>query len=124
MSEMAKNKIANFKTVEVSSDTGGLTYAVMIGIDLPDLTSSASFIEQVATLFKNQRMISPPSTSLLLITLIGKLPGARFVEQWHALSTQDPILRVFMTKMTKADLICASPDGAYQQTFSLLLPSA
>jgi hypothetical protein len=56
--------------------------------------------------------------------MISDLPDTRFVEQWLALSAGDPIMQFFMARMTKADLVCASPDGTRQETFSLLLPRA
>jgi hypothetical protein len=124
MNSMARNQIANCKTVEGRSDHGEAIYAVVIGVDLPDVASASSFIEEVAEKFKQQRMMSPPTTSMLLITLIGEIPGMRFVERWRALAAQDDIFRFFMARMTKADLICASPEGGQQETFSLLLPAA
>jgi hypothetical protein len=49
----------------------------MIAVNIPDVQTADAFVSEVAQRFTVHRMISPPDTSALLITIIGDLPAAR-----------------------------------------------
>jgi len=121
---MAANSIANLKSVNFQSPTGPAT-AIMIGVNISDVQAADAFISEVAEKFKMQRMLSPPDTSGLLVTIIGDLPAARFAEKWRGLLAADQVLAAFMSQMRVADVMRGSPSGQMLEKVSLMTaPSA
>jgi len=116
---MPTNSIANLKTVSVQSPGGPVT-AIMVGINIADLQSADTFVAEVADKFKMQRMLSPPDTSGLLVTIIGELTAARFAEKWRELVAGDDALAVFMSQMRVADVMRGLPSGQPLERASLL----
>jgi hypothetical protein len=113
------NTIANLKALNLQSAEGPVA-AIVIGLNIPDVQGADSFIQEVAEKFKLQRMCSPPTTSVLLITVVTELPAARFVERWHELEAQDKILEFFMSQMRKADVVRGTVLGETLENISLL----
>jgi len=72
------NTIANLKTLNLQSSEGPVA-AIVIGLNIPDVQAADSFVQEVAEKFKVQRMCSPPTTSVLLITVVTEMPA--LVEQ-------------------------------------------
>src|SRR5258705_11007282 len=101
---MARNSIANMKTVNLQSPSGPLA-AIMIEVDVPDVQTADAFVAEVAAKFKMYRMSSPPATSGLLITIIGDFSAAQFARRWRELAAGDQILGVFMSRMQIADVV-------------------
>lgn len=116
---MQTNTIANLKTVNVQSPSGPVT-AILIGVNIPDLQTAEAFVSEVAQKFKMQRMLSPPETSGLLVTIIGEMTAARFAEKWRELAASDQALAVFMSQMRVADVMRGSPSGQPLEKASLL----
>jgi len=121
---MPTNSVANLKTVNFQSPTGPAA-AIVIGVNISDVQAADAFISEVAEKFKMQRMLSPPDTSGLLVTIIGDLPAARFAEKWRGLVATDQALSIFMSQMRVADVMRGSPSGQMLERVSLLTaPSA
>jgi hypothetical protein len=92
----------------------------VIGVDINDVATANSFIAEVVEQFKSQRMISPPATNALMITLVGDLSAAQFAERWRALTAADAVLGTFMAQMRRADVLRGSAAGQPLETLSLL----
>ena len=117
---MSTNSVSVIKTVDGLQSPEGLVAAVMIGVDINDSSTAESFIAEVAEQFKSQRMISPPGTNALMITLIGDVSAARFATRWRALTQADAVLGIFMAQMRRADVVCGSAAGQPPEIVSLL----
>jgi hypothetical protein len=117
---MSMNSVSVIKTVDGLQFPEGLIAAIMIGVDINDVSTADGFIAEVAEQFKSQRMISPPGTNALMITVVGDLSAARFAERWHALAAADAVLGIFMSQMRRADVLRGSPAGQPPETVSLL----
>jgi hypothetical protein len=118
---MSTNSVSVIKTVDGLQSPEGLVAAVMIGVDINDSSTAESFIAEVAEQFKSQRMISPPGTNALMITLVGDLSAARFAERWRALTAADAMLGIFMSQMRRADVLRGLAAGKPPETASLLV---
>jgi hypothetical protein len=117
------NRIASLRTVRVQETEGGdVRFAVVIGVDLHDVTNADDFIAEVAKKFLCQRMISPVETDLLVITLNSPLPVEYFAYVWKQLALSNSILRYDMQRFRHADVIRGTPRGVITETASLLLP--
>jgi hypothetical protein len=64
----------------------GPLVAILIGLDLPDRNQAEAFVAEVADKFKAQRMLSPPETARLCVTLIGELSAEEFARRWKELA--------------------------------------
>lgn len=118
---MPKNSVSVIKTVDgLQSPAAGPIVAIMIGIDVHDGATADSFVAEVAEQFKMQRMISPPNTNALLVTMVGDMSAARFAECWRALVRGDEILTVFMSQMRLADVRHGTAAGQALESVSLL----
>lgn len=116
---LGTNRISKIRTTELVSDAGPLV-AIFISLDCGDLDTADSFISEVAQLFKVHRMISPPETSVLLVTLLGWLSATRFAERWREIAEGDPILDHDMSVMHIADAVHATAEDEVLETVSLL----
>ena len=74
----------------------------------------------VVEAFKVNRMIAPPATNRLLITVIGEQTAAQFASEWHLVARKDPIVNAFMSKMAVAEVVQGTPQGAVRSQASLL----
>jgi hypothetical protein len=68
-----------------------------MGLEISDMETVDSFLDQ--------RMCSPPTTASMTITLAGDMTAERFREMWAQRSTNDPILKAFMSMMVLADVL-------------------
>jgi hypothetical protein len=116
---MTGNTIVQTKQVPLDGPSGP-TVALMIAVQITEPASAADFVGTVAEQFKKQRMLAPPQTSMLLVSIVGALPAAIFAERWQALAQHDPILRVFMKKMLVADVVQGTSTGEELSRASLL----
>ena len=113
------NKIVNLKTLDLESADGPVT-AIVMGLNIPDLRTADSFIEEAAEKFKLHRTCSSPNTSILLITVVSKMSAAHFIECWRRQVARDPILAFYMTQMRKADVLVGTFAGENNNAVSLL----
>jgi hypothetical protein len=97
----------------------------MLGLNIGEPGTADSFVQEVVEKFKAQRMSSPPDTSMLLVTIVGEMPASHFAAHWRQLATVDPILKFFMSQMTKAEVLRDIAAGQTLETASLVqAPSA
>ena len=105
------NSIANLKTPMMKNASGEAVPILIMGLTLDDVTTLNTFIQHAVTQFRNQRMISPPQTATMLVTLIGTVTVEQFLPIWRKHVDADPGAKVFMGLMKKADLLHGSKDG-------------
>ena len=115
------NSIAQVKTVTLEGPKGPAN-AMMIAINIDDPSTSEEFIQQVAEQFKVHRMLAPPDTAMLLISLVGALSAERFAGRWNEIEQRDEVVRAFMAQMAVADVIQGTKTGQQLSKASLLRP--
>ena len=94
---------------------------ILLAANLQATAAQEEMILGLFERFKLQRMMSPPDTSMLLITVIGPCDAGSFVARWRQLVAADPIATVFMSRMEKADFATApTPKDSTPQFCSLL----
>ena len=98
------NSIHNLDTKVFQNDSGEFP-AIVMGLNMPDATSAAPFLDHVIQQFKNQRMCSPPNTANMTITLAGEITAEQFRDLWTQRYATDPILKTFMSMMVLADVL-------------------
>lgn len=116
---MRTNSIEQVKTVEVDGPNGPAV-AMMIALDVNDVAAVDEFVQSVAERFKLERMLAPPSTFLVLFTIIGDLSADDFASRWHAIQQSDPVIHAFMSLMEMADVIQDTPSGEKLSNASLI----
>jgi hypothetical protein len=116
---MSDNVILQVKTMDVTGPEGP-TVAMMIAADIGDPASAASFVTTVAERFKLERMLAPPETSMLLVTLIGDLSADAFADRWSEIQAEDVALAAFMGMLQRADVMQGGPSGQPLSQVSLL----
>jgi hypothetical protein len=116
------NVISQIKSVPVEGPKGSTsaTSAMMIAVDIDDLTTADSFVTELAEQFKLHRMTAPPETSMMLITILGDLTASQFAARWQAIEARDPVVRAFMSLMTVADVIQGTASGEVLERVSLV----
>jgi hypothetical protein len=113
------NTIVNLKTMHVQSAAGPVA-AIVMGLNISDLESADAFVHEAAEKFKLQRMCSPPDTSVALITIVSEMPARRFVERWRQLARDDKVLGLFMSQLSRADVLRGTTAGSTLETLSLI----
>jgi hypothetical protein len=114
-----ENKVANIKTVPLRGEDGS-THAIMMGLDIPDPANLSGFMNEVGSTFTSQLLISPETTYMMLITVIGDCTAAHFKTHWNQLRKEDPIIEHYMSTMVVADCIHGTPEGKTLDQVSLL----
>ncbi len=115
------NSVSPAKNVPINGPKGPTT-AMMLSVDINDPLTAQAFVSEVAEHFKVQRMIAPPDTSMLLITVLGDYTAAQFAARWRTLEGWDPTLHAFMALMIVADVVHGTPDGKVLEQVSLMDP--
>ncbi len=113
------NKIAQIKTQELESEDGPL-YAIMCAINISDLSTVKEFINEVVETIKMHRTASPPTTSLLCISMMGDVDAESIANLIKDHVPTDEILKFYLSQMTMADLIHGTPEGEVINTVSLI----
>ena len=98
------NSIHNLATKQFTNDSGEFP-AIVMGLNILDMASADTFLDQVIEKFKNQRMCSPPHTANMTITIVGDMTAKEFCALWLRRSGNDPILKHFMSLMVLADVL-------------------
>ena len=112
------NSIAQITTVR-SEGPNGPANAIMIAVNIDDPSSAEAFVAQVAEQFKVHRTVSPPDTSMLLITLVGGLTAERFAAKWREIEQADPVVKAYMSLMVIADVVQGTKTGQQLSNASL-----
>jgi hypothetical protein len=115
------NSIAQIKTV-VSNEAEKPTTAMMISVNIDEPATAEDFVAKVAEQFKLHRTMAPPSTSMLLVTVIGGMTAEQFATCWRRAASDDEVLRGYMSLMRVADVVQGTRKGQQLSKVSLLLP--
>jgi hypothetical protein len=113
------NELKKLSTVQHQTPNGPF-YAIMMGIEVHDPATIRDFIHQVLEKFKMQWMIGPPGTSHLLVTLVGDLSAAQFVQYWQEKAIADSAMIAIMSLMKVADVLHGSATGEILDRETLL----
>lgn len=124
------NRIQSIETVELENDDdeedddedaddGGPVIAIMVALNVRDETAIRPFVAEVARAVINQRMISPPETEMLLITVIGPRTSASFESAWKEALQKDQALLHVIKGLTVAAGIIGTAEGKVLAEFSL-----
>jgi len=117
------NKIVRNETVEWIHQDGHTIIAIEMALDIRDLSQAEPFVAEVAEAFFRQRMVSPPETRGLLITIVGKMQPDEFALLWSWATAENEPLKVFMSKMEVADVVGSMRDRDPDKAFGVsLLP--
>lgn len=114
------NEIVEVKTVQAGSADKPI-YVVMLAANVLDTGKLRSFVGEIVEKVKLQRMMSPPSTTHLLVTIRGEGFTATTVKAlWKEMTAQDKVLAFFLRNMLVADIVHAGPTGPALDQVSLL----
>jgi hypothetical protein len=119
MTPTATNQIVEVKTIQAGTADEPI-FAVMIAANVLDATDLRPFVAEIVEQFKVQRMISPPSTTHMLLSVRGDTTAAAIKALWDELAAADPVVRFFMTQMLVADVVRAGRTGPALEQVSLL----
>ena len=113
------NRIHNILTRYADRDDEKVPI-IMMGLDVDELDDLDAFMSQVAATFRTQRLLSPPETSAMFVTLVGPLTAAEFKRRWTKQVARDPILGQFMARMNDASVLHGERDGTVIDHISLI----
>lgn len=114
------NEIREIKNLAVDGPSGPAS-AIMIALNMDTPDQTGQFVTDLVERFKAHRMISPPDTSLLLVTVIGKFDGPAFLSAWRERVQLDPVVRAFLSQMEIATCIHGTASGKAIDEFSLII---
>src|SRR3954466_15471071 len=97
------HKIVQCETRVLSSKDGPKS-GIFIAADLYSASGLDALIDDLVERFKVHRMVSPPETSLLLITILGKCDASDVAARWRKRVAGDKMATVWMARMKKADV--------------------
>jgi hypothetical protein len=125
------NRIQSIETVELEDDDededddegdeddGRSVIAIMVALNIGDETAIRPFVAEVAKAVINQRMISPPETEMLLITVIGPRTSASFESAWKEALQKDQALFHVIKGLSVAEGVIGTVEGKVLAEFSL-----
>lgn len=116
------HKIVQCETRVLTSEAGPKS-AIFLAADLYSPSAIDTLVHDLVERFKVHRMISPPETSLLLITVIGECDARDFAVRWRKRAAEDEIAAVWMARMEKADVGIGPSSGAMTTTYHSILPN-
>ena len=110
------NEIAQLETRQLNESSS----AIMVALNMRDCATASQFVKDVAHKVLLQRMISPPDTAFLCVTIVGTVTAAEFEKLWRKHTPSEPGLAVFLDQMQAADVIHGTPQGKVLDQVSLL----
>jgi hypothetical protein len=113
------NQIRQLETRALAGPHGDVS-AIMCALDVGDAAAADGFVKDVLDQVLVQRMISPPDTSFMLVTIIGELAATDFARLWSKHLATEPAMAAFMTQMTKADVLQGDARGQILGQASLI----
>lgn len=117
---MNTNAIKNLKT-EIMRDPSNQAVPILImGLNLYDLEHANAFMKEVVEKWLIQRMVSPPQTSVMLISVFTSMRLTDFRTLWRKHVEADGNAKFFFNQMKKADAITGTDDAAVMEQLSLL----
>src|SRR5262249_53793434 len=118
------NEIASMKTSALTDPKGRPVSAVMVGVNIDDPQRLDAFAVELTEKMLMQRMVSPPDTSILIVTAIGDFELRRFAPALRRALRASAPMTAFLSIMTRADLVHGTRDGQILGAVSLLPPKA
>ena len=115
------HKIVQCETRLLTSEVGPKA-GIFIAADLYSPSALDALIHDLIERFKVHRMISPPETSLLLITVIGDCDASDVAARWRKRAAEDKIAGVWMARMEKADVGVGPSSGPMTTGYHSILP--
>lgn len=116
----SRNEVVQLKTVQAGSPEKP-TYVVMLAANVLDLGTLREFVGEMVEKVKMQRMMSPPTTTHLLVTVIGEgFTAATLKALWKETAANDEIVAFFLSQMLVADIVHAGLNGTASDQVSLL----
>lgn len=112
-------QLRSVKTVSLAADSGP-THGIMVAVDVKAGDLMTAWVPALAEKIKLHRMVSPPDTSVLLITIIGTLEARSFLESWNEVVAKDQALSFFIKQMRTASFVHGTADGKVLFEGSLL----
>jgi hypothetical protein len=113
------NRIHNLLTRYANRDDAKVPI-IMMGLDVDELDDLDAFMSQVAATFRTQRLLSPPETRAMFVTLTGPLTATEFKRRWTEQVARDPVLGQFMARMDDASVLHGERDGTVIEHISLI----
>lgn len=98
------NSIHNLTTKSFKNDSGEFP-AIVMALNIGEISTVDTFLDDVVEQFKRQRMCSPPRTANMTITIVGDMTAEDFRTHWIGRAVRDPILGHFMSLMVLADVL-------------------
>jgi hypothetical protein len=95
------NAVHNIDTKWIRNESGEFP-ALVMGLDIFDLQNADEFLDSVVERFKLQRMMSPPQTANMSVTIAGDMTAEDFCRRWRERVRKDSILAHFMSLMVVA----------------------
>jgi hypothetical protein len=117
------HKIVQCETRLLSSKDGPKS-GIFIAADLYTVSALDALVHDLVERFKVHRLVSPPETSLLLITVIGECDARDVAARWRKRVAEDKIAGVWMARMEKADVGVGASSGQMTTAFQSILPEA
>jgi hypothetical protein len=112
----AGNQIAQLETRKLDESATG----IMVALDIRDRATASKFVKEVVHKVMLQRMLSPPDTTFMCISIIGDVTAQEFVKLWRKHLPSEPALAALLEQMKVADVIHGTPQGKVLAQESLL----
>lgn len=95
---------------------------MVVEVEVTDLKTVDTFMAGLLHEVLLHRMMSPPDTARLRVTLLGDLTAAQFAERWRRQLVHEPALDFFMSQMTIAEVLHLTRSRSMIDRASLLGP--
>jgi hypothetical protein len=92
----------------------------MIAANVLDPSTLRPFVAEIVDKYKLQRMISPPTTTHMLLSVRGETTADAIKALWLEQLAADQVLQVFMSQLLVADIVRAERTGPAVEQLSLL----
>ena len=115
----APNRIRRLEVGAFAADHGEVV-SLSVALDIEDPASAEPFVAALIGKVAVQRMVSPPETQVMIVSIIGDLDARVFAELWRKHLPASAALSYFMSRMAKADVMQGTPAGVKLSECSLL----
>lgn len=117
----ATHKIVRCETKLLTSKDGPKS-AIFIAADLYNAAALDALVNDLVAEFKVHRMMSPPETSVMLVTIVGPCEASDFSTRWRKRVAEDQAAAFWMGRMEKAEVGVSPSSGPVTTTYSSILP--
>jgi hypothetical protein len=92
----------------------------MVSLDIYNIKAADQFVKEALGKILMQRMISPPNTDMLCITIIGNIKAEEFKNLWKKHLQSEIPMMMFMEQIKATDVIHGSQNGEVIEQVSLI----